>query len=415
MGVLGRNGPSEWKLFRSLPPPPLLVDVLHPLPCSIMSVHLSAPDLARLEAASRVLVSPLTSPTIDAWRSSVNSAVGELFRAHKTLMMLPGYGDLYNTETAPDVVERMRDYVELAATGDHVVKDPVVDLWHRLRRRQHVDVFSWAINAQMIGQFGYPMEASEFTNYTVVETGSKDFLGVYTTVPEGEVLLWVLLERSDVHPFGEDAAMLMRALLPSFNAGLDAISRYNAHRQTLDAVSEPLIVFGRGGVERYRNTAFVQMLDAEAEREKIMMEVMRLAISVQPFGMVPSSTVPLSSPFAAPQRTLRTTSASYDLRASVVGPNMFDSETAVIITLTRQGPPALPSAGNLRDRFGLTAREAEVAILLAEGLSNSEIAERLFLSPHTARRHTANIFGKLDVTSRKALALRFLCQTFIAG
>src|SRR5690606_17576617 len=131
------------------------------------------------------------------------------------------------SETAPDVVARMREHVALAATGDHVVSDPVVDLWHRLRRQQGVEVFSWNINAGMIGQFGYPMQASEFTNYTVIDTGSTDFLGAYSAIPEGEVLLWILLERPDVHPFGEHAAMLMRALLPSFKAGLDAISRYD--------------------------------------------------------------------------------------------------------------------------------------------------------------------------------------------
>jgi len=53
---------------------------------------------------------------------------------------------------------------------------------------------------------------------------------------------------------------------------------------------------------------------------------------------------------------------------------------------------------------GLTARELEVAKLVAEGLTNRELAERLFLSQRTVERHLARIFAKLDIPSRAALA-----------
>jgi DNA-binding NarL/FixJ family response regulator len=51
---------------------------------------------------------------------------------------------------------------------------------------------------------------------------------------------------------------------------------------------------------------------------------------------------------------------------------------------------------------GLTARELEVLRLVAEGLNNQHIGERLFLSEHTVHRHVANIFSKLSVSSRAA-------------
>jgi LuxR family transcriptional regulator, maltose regulon positive regulatory protein len=51
---------------------------------------------------------------------------------------------------------------------------------------------------------------------------------------------------------------------------------------------------------------------------------------------------------------------------------------------------------------GLTRREIEVLRLVAEGLSNQLIAERLFVSEHTIHRHLANILNKLDASTRAA-------------
>jgi LuxR family transcriptional regulator, maltose regulon positive regulatory protein len=53
---------------------------------------------------------------------------------------------------------------------------------------------------------------------------------------------------------------------------------------------------------------------------------------------------------------------------------------------------------------GITRREREVLVLLAEGLTNRQIAERLVVSEHTVHRHVTNILRKLDVPSRTAAA-----------
>ena len=53
----------------------------------------------------------------------------------------------------------------------------------------------------------------------------------------------------------------------------------------------------------------------------------------------------------------------------------------------------------------LTARETEVVALVAEGLSNDEIAERLFLSPATARTHVSRAMTKLSARDRAQLVV----------
>lgn len=52
----------------------------------------------------------------------------------------------------------------------------------------------------------------------------------------------------------------------------------------------------------------------------------------------------------------------------------------------------------------LTAREREVLALLAEGLSNQELADRLFISAKTAEHHVGRILGKLGLRSRAEAA-----------
>jgi len=54
---------------------------------------------------------------------------------------------------------------------------------------------------------------------------------------------------------------------------------------------------------------------------------------------------------------------------------------------------------------GLTAREVEVLILLARGLSNKQIAERLVITPKTAGNHVEHIYAKIDASSRAATAM----------
>ena len=63
---------------------------------------------------------------------------------------------------------------------------------------------------------------------------------------------------------------------------------------------------------------------------------------------------------------------------------------------------------------GLTLRQAEVALMIADGLSNPEIAERLGISRFTARNHAEQILARLKVESRWQVA-RALCDTVAAA
>lgn len=66
---------------------------------------------------------------------------------------------------------------------------------------------------------------------------------------------------------------------------------------------------------------------------------------------------------------------------------------------------AKPEPGFIPDekalsKFGISKREWEVLALISEGLSNQEIADRLFVSLNTIKTHSSNLFEKLEVKRR---------------
>jgi DNA-binding CsgD family transcriptional regulator len=75
------------------------------------------------------------------------------------------------------------------------------------------------------------------------------------------------------------------------------------------------------------------------------------------------------------------------------------------IVLARESGSGLPS---------LTGAETQVARLVSDGITNREIADRLFLSPHTVNSHLRHIYSKLAINSRAELA-RMLAEQEAGG
>jgi DNA-binding NarL/FixJ family response regulator len=63
----------------------------------------------------------------------------------------------------------------------------------------------------------------------------------------------------------------------------------------------------------------------------------------------------------------------------------------------------------------LTKREREIALLVASGLSNRDIATRLFISKRTVDAHVEHIFAKLEISSRVKLTMWLQAQVRMGG
>ena len=105
-----------------------------------------------------------------------------------------------------------------------------------------------------------------------------------------------------------------------------------------------------------------------------------------------------SAPDGFVRRELPVGESQVDVYAGLAGEG-GESQTVVVVVT----PPETraPNAAELRREFGLTKREAEVALLLAARRSNKEIANHLCIANKTAWRHTERVMAKLNTGDRR--------------
>ena len=86
----------------------------------------------------------------------------------------------------------------------------------------------------------------------------------------------------------------------------------------------------------------------------------------------------------------------------------FDGAFPAAARILEISPEREAVSPELAAELQISSREAEVANLLAHGLSDQLIAEQLWISPHTVKRHLERIYAKLEVGSRSAAIVRLL-------
>jgi DNA-binding CsgD family transcriptional regulator len=252
------------------------------------------------------------------------------------------------------------------------------------------------------------MEQVQMYHEAVKPAGLTESAVATTAVPAGEAFLGISHSRPADASFEEpERLQLMAMLVPALKAGVHSIVRLEAERVTLgralDALGDATLVCDPVGRPLHHSRGLEDLLAADPAAGQVLGEMRALA------GSLLSMRLPRSDRRAEPAgtREVRTATARYRLRGTYVGGAALGVGDAVLVALDRL-TPELPSLERLIERYGLTRREAAVALLLAQGLSNQQIAQRIAVSPHTARHHAEWVFMKLGVHSRKALGLKLL-------
>lgn len=376
-----------------------------------MGLTLSSADLERIRAAQEALLRVYARPSPRAWCESVLIAAGRLLRCDRVMMVLPhseGAELVASPEMAPflDPVKRMIEGVEAGATrykgaqvqgSQALLRDLGLDLWTN-RMIEEID--------------GRPMEDTGWFYHEFIQpAGVAEGGGMTVRLTRGEAMLLGTPGYPGDNPFGNEWLGLLGLLLPAFRAAARHLQQRQLGRRHLlrfiDKLPRMTWLWDGNGGELHRNPPLRRLL-AEPDAPHLTGVARLLVRKTLRIRRSRRKTQP-AAPGAPGERTVRLASGRYRVRALHLEPYPLEGRDLVIVEVEPL-TPRLPGPKILRARFGLTPRQAEVAVLLAGGASNKEVAGALGVSTHTVRSHAEAVFRKLNVHTRKALALHLLAE-----
>jgi DNA-binding CsgD family transcriptional regulator/PAS domain-containing protein len=353
-------------------------------------LRLSAADRKRLCRLSELLLTPDAD---GEWETRVVHSVMETLGADKCMLVIPRPDGFRPTWQNYDAAQLRAYPAAISALGRGL------HFWHRHARLR---VYDRAALWRGVERRYY---MSRYYNEHIVPARCYDAIGMALHLGGNVSARSVakLLLHHDApsdRPFGPRGLALLRLLYPSFSAGVHAYTvLLRADGQLAGAIDELpaaiMVIDSDSGRVVHCNTTLEALLAAEPASDLIRRQMSFLGLGLARRGP-PDKPVATSSSFVSGP-------AHYTARGSMIAAGVFAARPLVMVSLervsaARQGPRELMAA------HGLTRREAEVALLVAEGLGNQEIAARLGISLHTARHHVENVMAKLCVPRRSRLA-----------
>jgi DNA-binding CsgD family transcriptional regulator/PAS domain-containing protein len=357
-----------------------------------MSLSLSARDLQHLRTAQRVLLAPLQYDTPEAWQRDAARYVQTLAGADHAYAFMPAGEQMMieGSDLDPAFFEDLRASFRGVQDGHFLLDDPMPLQMHLQRMRGGAGVYHELDLADRSTIERSPAHQTLFRPH-----GVEYATGLSVPLPVGEASICVAFESADAPGYDPDAGRALGLLVPAFEAGVEQWRRLAPVRSRfaslIDTLSDAVVIVDPDGTERHGNRAFRALLAAEPDAEALQGAVRTLADEARAG----------SEGLAAARHELTLPGGTYRLRAGRAPPDLF-AGAGTLVVVERASP--YPSPSVLREQFGLTPREVEVALLLAEGRSNDAIAEALVISSHTARHHVQKVLRKLGAASRSAVS-----------
>ena len=199
-------------------------------------------------------------------------------------------------------------------------------------------------------------------------------------------------------------AAMVRVLVPPFKAGVAEWRRLASRRAELaallDAIPEAVLMFDAQGGLVHANPRAAELFGmpgSAGNGSQVRTEAQRMAWTLA--ASAQRSAAAAAAAGTQTNREVRADGRVYRLRGTLATGWSPAGEPGVLVTAAFELVNPLTDL-ELRSRFGLSAREIEVARLVANGLSNAEVAERLGVSYFTARNHVERLLSKLGVGNR---------------
>ena len=207
-------------------------------------------------------------------------------------------------------------------------------------------------------------------------------------------------------PFQQQDADALAAITGAIARGIRTSLRFDAARRINGLEATGLVILGPGDEVEMITPPARELLASIAANDLAYTDDDMPAAVLSLAGFVRSA--PHAAQGGANVVTVPAKDSWVTLHASRPG-TASDGRVAIVI----ERASAARSATVRLEAFGATAREREVATLLARGLSRVEIAESLVLSPHTVEDHTKSLYDKVGVASRQELVARVFLDEYL--
>jgi DNA-binding CsgD family transcriptional regulator len=374
-----------------------------------MPLSLSTAQQNRIYDALQAMTRPLSYDSDVEWRRAIAVPVRRLLSADKVTLVLVG-ADL------PSFSDDFSD----KATSRYLPN--IGPLLRRLRKRferRFIPVFDREVFwGPMLEEY---FQSSYYHDYIRL-IRAFDAIGMAVpsmdSRPESYLGHHLMCHHARPQPegFGPDALAILQLLYPAFAAGVRTWEQQalqnRALRRLLDRGGLRAALFGPLGRRLHQTPPLSEVLAVDPDGDDVTEAGRALAVDLA--AVHRRSTGSLPAPNWSPTRDVRTPVATYRLTASVapshlVGPTFVAVVVADVLWHRAEGAETAPASGlpsreTVCDRFYLTPRQAEVALLLAGRHTNKEIADALSISPSTARHHVQAVLEALGTSSRRDVA-----------
>lgn len=348
---------------------------------------ISQRDLAAIPAVQAIFLDPFGYPDFEAWARACMDAWSAVVGADAAFMGVPDGADLSAVHGSdPRLVEAKKSYEAYywqtdLALGTRWVEagKPLVhhrDELYRPGDMRRDELYSdWCTPHRLFDTLGIGFDVG-----SVVPA----LINCYREKEDGRQLL---LRRGK--PLAELVAPAFRA---GARAWLGAQALRSSVARLVDALAKGVLLYDQQGRLVHANPEARRLLEDPARGRETRARAESIATAV-----VGANAGALHTQFAARAGEVR-------LDGIRLGPGAGASgiEAAVLAEDRRD---RLPDASTVSRRHGLSSRQAEVALLLAERLSDKEIARRLGIRPNTARRHSTDVLATLGLHSRREVGL----------